>query len=1520
MLVYIFNENFFSKIKLPIKVDGVYTINAQKGKFLASVEEINGAWHIRNNDDIVLYKNDKESLDPEIKLFENYKIALKSTNESYNILATPIFDENRFYVSANIGAITIGSSVNDDIFFENQMLLSGHISISVKDNIWHLSTSSNNVYVTGKRVNEYDLKYGDYIFCNGLKIITIGKQFIINNPNGKVKLKTGSFDDKPLGVIKTPTNLKNIQVNEEIPLYTPEEYFIKSPRFKTVLEPSQVIIDPPPPEVKKDETPIILTIGPQLTMLSTSGFMVYNYISSYMSGQATKESFIISISTVGIMMVGTFLWPQVTRLYNNHRIKKLEKKRQKKYKEYLEKKREEISLIKSKQKQILIEHNVTLENCKLTIENRSRQLWERNIEHDDFLQVRIGTGRVPARIQIAHPMESFSLEDKDKLVSSLEDVIKTADYIEEAPYDINLKQRYVTGIVGKEELVKKFLDNIFLQIMTFHSFTDLKIVVFTNKYNESKWNYLRILPHCWNNSKTLRYFATTIEEMNTISSSLVDIVEGRIEALSGKTENEESTSSFRPYYLIFTDDIESARKTMLLKRVLETNSNIGFSLLMANDRLATLPQETATFVNIGEKTGGVIGNQLLVDRNTEFIVDYGDDVNVYDCAAKLANIPVQTEKAKYELPSSISFLQMYNVGRVEQLNSLERWVNNNPVNSLSVPVGIDQNGELFKVDLHEKAYGPHGLVAGTTGSGKSEWIVTLILSLAVNFNPDEVQFVLIDYKGGGLAMSFENQEMGIKLPHLAGTITNLDKSAVNRAIASIESELKRRQAIFNAAREKLKESSMNIYKYQQFYRKGMVDEPLSHLFLISDEFAELKSQQPEFMEQLISTSRIGRSLGVHLILATQKPSGVVNDQIWSNSRFKICFRVQDKSDSNEILKKPDAAYLKQVGAFYFEVGNDEYYNLGQSAWAGAKYYPRNAVKKEIDQSVQSINDLGQVINYYDEQVDEENIQAHGEELLNVISYIDKISKKEDFVEKQLWLPNIPTQIYLGNIKQTYAHKASYMDFNTVIGIYDEPRAQLQNVLKINLKEGNVAIFGQMESGTDELISTIMFSSITDHTPKEINYYVVDFGTEILRMYSKFPHVGEIVTQESMDRIPSVLQLIFEEFDKRKKIFADYNASFDYYNSKNENPVPLIVCVINAFDIFTESMPKIADVLNSLFRDAPRYGIVFICSVSSMSGLRQRQLQYFNHVIVLEMSDDSAYRTLTDCRRGLIPMKTLGRGICRTGVDSNSYCEFQTAFIAKEDDLLDYVKETAKKFAEAYKEGAKKIVTIPDTVGSSDLIKYSTGINEIPIGFNFFEKDIAKLDLSNEGIYLITSKNLNQNIKFLYAFTELLSKTPGIKVRVIDFLNIFNKPILDIKLFNDNLDAVFAALEADANERDETQDIAINIIIGAGVMKKYLTSGGYEIATNIFEHIKAINRVKFIFIDNYDKLRTLKLETWFNYLDTTKGLWLGREVENQSLFITNEIDQSVLKYNFEGLGYVINNSEVSLVKTMMDSEE
>src|SRR5690625_5015012 len=279
------------------------------------------------------------------------------------------------------------------------------------------------------------------------------------------------------------------------------------------------------------------------------------------------------------------------------------------------------------------------------------------------------------------------------------------------------------------------------------------------------------------------------------------------------------------------------------------------------------------------------------------------------------------------IPEKVTFLEMYEQDDASKLNILENWKNNNPAKSLEAPVGLKSKDDLVYLNLHERAHGPHGLLAGTTGSGKSEFLQTYILSMAVNYHPHEVAFLLIDYKGGGMAQPFRN------LPHLLGTITNIEGSRnfSNRALASIKSELEQRQRLFE------KYEVNHIYDYMHKYRYGIATEPMPHLFLISEEFAEVKDEEPEFIDELVIAARIGRSLGVHLILATQKPGRVIDKQIWSNSRFKVALKVQDEQDSKEILKNGDAANITVTGRGYLQVGNNEIYELFQSAWSGAPY-------------------------------------------------------------------------------------------------------------------------------------------------------------------------------------------------------------------------------------------------------------------------------------------------------------------------------------------------------------------------------------------------------------------------------------------------------------------------------------------------------------------------------------------------------------------------------------------------------
>lgn len=490
-------------------------------------------------------------------------------------------------------------------------------------------------------------------------------------------------------------------------------------------------------------------------------------------------------------------------------------------------------------------------------------------------------------------------------------------------------------------------------------------------------------------------------------------------------------------------------------------------------------------------------------NSISFVPDIYVTKDPLDMSVKLANTILDNTISNAKLPSVITFMQLFGVGKVEHLNVLTRWKENNPTKTLQTPVGIDIYGETFMLDLHEKFHGPHGLVAGMTGSGKSEFIITYILSLAVNYHPYEVAFILIDYKGGGMAKSFEH------LPHTAGIITNLDGAAINRSLVSIQSELKRRQEIFAQTSKLVNVSNIDIYKYQKLYREGKVSEPLQHLFIISDEFAELKTQQPDFMTQLVSAARIGRSLGVHLILATQKPSGVVDDQIWSNSRFRVCLKVQERADSMDMLKRPDAAELTDTGRFFLQVGYNELFELGQSAWAGAPYNPAEKVVKEQDDSVVVVDTNGHAIKQV--KLDKGHADSENKQLDVITKYIRSIADSENIKVKPLWLDPIPGKIYVEDIKKKYGISSERYNLMPVIGEYDDPARQRQCELKLPIsKEGNAIVYGVAGSGKTTFVNVLMYSLIKEHSPEEVNIYALDFASETLRAFAKAPHVGEII--------------------------------------------------------------------------------------------------------------------------------------------------------------------------------------------------------------------------------------------------------------------------------------------------------------------------------------------------------------------------------------------------------------------------
>ena len=534
---------------------------------------------------------------------------------------------------------------------------------------------------------------------------------------------------------------------------------------------------------------------------------------------------------------------------------------------------------------------------------------------------------------------------------------------------------------------------------------------------------------------------------------------------------------------------------------------------------------------------------------------------------------------------------MYQIQHPEELNVQSRWKNHAAHKSLAVPLGVREQNNYVELNLHEKAHGPHGLVAGTTGSGKSEIVQSYILSLAVNFHPYEVGFLLIDYKGGGMANLFKN------LPHLLGTITNLDGAESHRAMVSIKSELARRQRVFN-------EYGVNhINGYHKLYQLGKAREPIPHLFLISDEFAELKKEQPEFMKELVSTARIGRSLGIHLILATQKPSGVVDDQIWTNSKFKLCLKVQNEADSREMLKTPDAASIVQPGRAYLQVGNNEIYELFQSAFSGASYHEEQE-REEGDQRVYLVNRIGQgqLINQ-DLGGSLESNRIHKTQLDVVVGYV-----KNEFLKTKLpkvkspWLPPLqPVMVspLFERITDSAIHKE--LNLNIPVGIEDIPEEQKQIEYQIQfLKQGHVIFFASSGYGKTVFLETLLLGLCALNSVKNLHAYLLDFGNNALLPLKALPHVADYITYDNLEKQQKLMALLFKEMKQRKQLMADAMAqNFEIYNQMAEQPLPAIVLFIDNYDVVKE-LEMDENFFVQLARDGVNLGIYLAITASRSS--------------------------------------------------------------------------------------------------------------------------------------------------------------------------------------------------------------------------------------------------------------------------------------------------------------------------------
>lgn len=1150
-----------------------------------------------------------------------------------------------------------------------------------------LMEGKNGGYVNGRFVRfseRLELEYGDEIVVFGLRIMWL-KDCVAISSEIITEIDLNECKEEIIHEKLTQHNDSFIQSAE----------FLKPPRTYYSIDKGMIELMAPPEKSREVKQPLLLTIGPAFTMALP---MICGFLVSRMAvkGNAASSPFMYTGIITAIMsgILGS-IWG-FSNINNREKQALINEKRRKSvYMDY----------VKTSELLIKERYNKNAGNLRLMYPEISEYLgdginkyllWNRLRTDDDFLTARLGIGSVPCEMNISIPKDRFSLVE-DELKDLPKHLKKKYSSLNDVPVTVDFKRERNIGITCENEgfYEEVFLD-IILSLAVNVSPNDLKFVcLFENKIiSDSCLQNIRFLPHLYDRGEWLL-------GADSYGNNII------IKNLSADIKNGETDMN----YIIFTDCYEKITDVV---REYENGYFACFSKGFYN-----LPPECRFIIQRDRQFSGFIS---LSKDNSKRLTVYFDKVSQKDAgkySRLLQSVNIKMNDKEFVIPDRVGFFELYGK-EIKESDILDFWSKSDMTHDISVPIGIKQSGDVLYIDFHEKGMGPHGLIAGMTGSGKSEVLQTIVLSLSVKYPPDMLGFFLIDYKGGGMSKCFEN------LPHLLGSISNLSGRMVFRAMASVSSENKRRQKIFSSL------NINNISEYICLYRAGKVDEVLPHIFIIVDEFAELKREEPEFMQELISVARVGRSLGIHLILATQKPAGIVDDNIQSNSRFRICLRLQDKSDSGEVIHKPDAAFIKNPGRAYLQVGNDEIYELFQSAYtmdksSGDKLFDKVKITDGFFRELDKI------------KPDDTNVENIMPQLKRTLLCISNADKNAAFKKpKPLWLKPLESEIFFNKSRNKNERRENY---DVGIGVYDDPSHQRQEELFINvLKNGHHIILGTLQSGKSTLLTGISYALSVNAKSEPVNIFIIDYSRGMLKPFKEWCMCGAYICEENEEDTQKLFIAMEKILTERKEALKGGNFR-QYINANNEDMCPVIL-VIDGIGAFRERTGGDFDKsLENILKNGESLGVYVIASALSVSSseIPKRMFDTFKTCLPLQLKDKYEYKEalLTESSDITLPESLRGRGLVNT---ENGVMEFQAYKVLKSDndfELMSLMEDEIKRINDEIlndndrlrlKGLIKKVPTIPMPLTLNSFIGelktreiisdtgITGGVDKIPVGF------------------------------------------------------------------------------------------------------------------------------------------------------------------------------------------------------------
>jgi S-DNA-T family DNA segregation ATPase FtsK/SpoIIIE len=818
----------------------------------------------------------------------------------------------------------------------------------------------------------------------------------------------------------------------------------------------------------------------------------------------------------------------------------------------------------------------------------SPRLWERRPEHDDFLHLSAGLGD-----RIIRP----PLDQRRTPSAEAETVLAKNERIRMAPILVDLQNGGVVGIVGPRVATLAAARSLMCQAAVLHGPADLQIAVLTEPERSAEWDWAKWLPHARDASRggDARLLAADPESVGELTAELME-----------RAGNDES----RFLLAVLDSDALIEGRGAVGRALLRTGEMVsGIVLARSNERLPAicttvleLEQGTAETVMRRPQAGESVDPLLIAGVSTE---------TARECALGLARFEdADLQIAGGSLPSEVSLLPLLGMGEPTPEALAGRWRAAASHTSLEATFALAEDGP-FTLDL--VLDGPHGLIAGTTGSGKSELLRSLVAAYAASHDPTRLNFVLIDYKGGSAFAECA------ELPHTVGMVTDLDEQLGARALRSLEAELRYRERVLGEYR------AGDLIAYQQLQAP-----PLPRLLVIIDEFATLAAELPDFVASLVGIAQRGRSLGVHLLLATQRPSGAVNENIRANANLRICLRVQTPQDSSDVIDSPAAARIgrTQPGRAQVRLGPSELVPIQTALVTGSTASgPPRAVDVKMFEFVAN-GDAAE-----EPKPERSDLQR----LVGVAR--EAFQSLGDPAPRRPWLPPLTSAVDLEDVLALGPPRPLAGERGLVVplALADDPDAQAQYPVGWNLDAGNLLLYGLGGSGTTTTLATIALALADTTGPDRVHIYVMDFGAGELASLAGLPHVGAVTAPPEHERQRRLLRRLRGEVEARRRLDSSTRAG-----------APRIVVLLDGYAGFAAEHDDIVgdatrESLARVWADGPEVGIHMAMSADRAGAVPNALASLAQQRLVFRLADLPDYAQF-GIHRSDVPRFTPGRAV------------------------------------------------------------------------------------------------------------------------------------------------------------------------------------------------------------------------------------------------------------------------------------